>query len=152
MDERAGEFKGLNRYDYRCYVDCREFHWPRGPYKHSGEHVKALESVVNHKGFRNWLALVKQRVKDEMQDAETESLSMVMVCKRGRNRSVSCSRILHYIFNKLGFNSPSVVHISKSAWKDLGVCLGACTACQVHDMQNDNKMILEEAFEAWTRV
>ena len=25
MDERAGEFKGLNRYDYRCYVDCREF-------------------------------------------------------------------------------------------------------------------------------
>ena len=75
--------------DFRLVVDCRMFHWPRGPSGHTGEHTVAIGSVVNNASFRIWCSSLKRLLQDP--DKQVENI--LFVCKRGINRSVSCACI-----------------------------------------------------------
>ena len=73
--------------------DCRMFKNPAYT-DHIGEHGKIFHNIVRSREFPEfidyvgwWLELLKEKT----------TLSLVMLCKSGRHRSVACARIVWYL-------------------------------------------------------
>jgi len=135
------------------WIDARQFHWPRCPKGHSGEHTNAIKHVVNNKGFPQWLSLVKDEFMFVNNMHRDSNAVLAVYCKAGCNRSVSCARILREVLLGCGYIMKDLVHLSGQAWTDRNLCTGFCHKCIGGDgMSFEKYSYFEHAFNTWISI
>ncbi len=103
----------------------------RGHLGLSGDHMWALASAGS---FQDWMRRAKASVLDAIADPHVQDLTVVVYCKQGCHRSVSCGELLAHTLFQVGVsqNMPQVQHISEAAglwWQQYcGPCDACCTA------------------------
>ena len=124
----------------RCpdvFVDCRAFHWPRGPKGHTGLHRVAIQQVSDNPLFFTWLQKFHATVTTwDFQ----RPLTAAMICKAGINRSVSGTVILAAILDYAGY-TVVVEHLAEASWRLRGICPGTCSYC------SDSSLARTEAYK-----
>ena len=118
----------------RCpdvFVDCRAFHWPRGPKGHTGLHRVAVQQVSDNPLFFTWLQKFHATVATwDFQ----RPLTAGMICRAGINRSVSGTAILAAILDHAGY-TVVVEHLAEASWRQRGICPGTCSYCSDSSLQ-----------------
>ena len=121
---------------------------------HVGTHEQDIASFVAHKRFKPWLAEVRDFVdakEAEIADSESgcsDSLHIVLVCRAGRNRSVTGKKVLDHIFSSSGYMTQDDGFLSKPGWHcaNYRVC-STCQGCT--EMTPLKWHSLNKAFRIW---
>ena len=152
-DEVTREFQRLKpEHTVHFFMDCRPFfddHW-RARKGHTGELTESMEAIVGSQPkFAAWMEKLKNRFRElEVRHNVHEQFGIGMVCKAGINRSVSCARICHGLFTRLGYNV-QVVHLSKFKWIQRRICLGTCADCRQNPNNVARAKVFENALKMW---
>ena len=131
------------------YVNCHKF---RGEASgHVGLYDADVASFVNHWHFRPWLREVKrmfESFENHLADEE-DTIKLVMVCKAGRNRSVSAKVVLNYLFGMLGYDTnDDEGFLSRNSWtRAHNVCCHECDRCK--DMTDMKVRSCQYAVRMW---
>ena len=133
------------------WLDGREFHQPRGPRGHSGEHAQAIQQVVYHEKFPVWLADAKTSIAQLQKGVKHH---IAVVCKAGINRSVSLSRILSFCSSdkEEGCSTGLPLHMHYGQWKHRRICDGWCRHCTNHKMDAGKYLALQRALSLWKDI
>ena len=139
------------------YMDCRAFYQPPPGTGHIGSNEKDVADFVWSKHFTPWLRVLKRQL-DPFEDGSAavggdgRTVSILLCCKAGRNRSVAGKTVVNYVLEKAGYMTNSNTgHLSKSSWSNSrhATC-STCTGCTV--LTPDKKKSLEFAFRKWNTV
>ena len=85
------------------WLDCMPFrdYVPEAA-GHGGEHFSQICSTINHRTFESWVADCKERIEEIERTSQKNTVTIVLVCKQGINRSPACTKILAFVLDYLG--------------------------------------------------
>ena len=146
-------FKKLPHMNF--WIDASCMYQPPPWSGHIGSHEAEISNFVGHRRFKPWLTEVRDFLDNkEAELAETvgayqDSLNIVVICRAGRNRSVSGKMVLDFIFSSLGYTTKPDGYLSKAGWHSCNhdIC-STCPSCI--DMTPLKKTSLIEAFRIWS--
>ncbi len=106
-------------YDVRHFTDPDR---PRGGVNHIGHDLGVLRGVVQSRSWREWWESVVEDLVIEFRRAP-KSVSVCMMCNKGRHRSVATSWILSSVLKELGY-AVVQTHAMQDLW-----CHETCNNC-----------------------
>ena len=136
----------------QLFVDCRDFHHPRGPRKHSGEHGNAVQIIVNHPHFRRWLTAFKSQLRQV--SSPDNHVDVVCFCKAGINRSVTIARLIHECIKTEGeLEIGKLVHVGQWYWTERRkYCEGYCYDCTNSPQSETKAEAVNDAIAVWRNL
>jgi len=130
--------------DVHVFKDTRSFFDPSNV-QHIGVHPTILSGMVANRGFRRWLASLRDEVKQAA--SQTNHIRVAFYCKSGRHRSVAGARLFKHCAEAEGWGCEQVEHLSRKHWKH--ICQGTCAECREDAESSERTEALRKALAWW---
>ena len=112
----------------------------------------AQDSERSYEGkARRYILQVKEEKvnkmnKKEKKEKKDHAHGVIMVCKDGINRSVTCARILSELLHRIGAHCPHPGHLSSPSWGRKKICKGSCKHCAFTELTEE---LIAKALKLW---
>ena len=131
------------------YLDVEKFQDPQVDRKttmHCGLHPRVIRNILKHPYFEEWfqqLTLSLQRILQPVDpvtgkptDIDTAGGDIVIVCARGKHRSVACAEFVREIIEEYDYVA-GVNYVHQEHWR---CACGGCDECHEDSQEFDDLM------------